>query len=35
MGVPTVMLFREGKLVERMTGFRPRKALEKLFLSKL
>ena len=35
MGVPTVMLFREGKLLERMTGFRPRKALEKLFLAKL
>jgi len=35
MGVPTVMLFGEGKLVERMTGFRPRKALEKLFLVKL
>lgn len=35
MSVPTVMLFREGKLVERMTGFRPRKALEKLFLAKL
>jgi len=35
MGVPTVMLFRDGKLQERMTGFRPRKALEKLFLAKL
>lgn len=35
MGVPTVMLFQEGKLVERMTGYRPRKALEKLFLAKL
>lgn len=35
MGVPTVMLFREGKLLERMTGFRPRKALEKLFMTKL
>ncbi len=35
MGVPTVMLFKEGKLLERMTGFRPRKAIEKLFLAKL
>ena len=35
MGVPTVMLFREGKLIERMTGFRPRKAIEKQFLAKL
>lgn len=35
MGVPTVMLFKDGKLVERMTGFRPRKAVEKLFLAKL
>ncbi|MBG0787760.1 MAG: thioredoxin [Anaerolineaceae bacterium] len=35
MGVPTVMLFKDGKLMERMTGFRPRKAVEKLFLSKL
>ncbi|QRN84222.1 thioredoxin [Chloroflexota bacterium] len=35
MGVPTVMLFKEGKLLERMTGFRPRKAVEKLFLAKL
>jgi len=35
MGVPTLMLFREGKLVERMTGYRPRKAIEKQFLAKL
>lgn len=35
MGVPTVMLFKDGKLLERMTGFRPRKAVEKLFLTKL
>lgn len=33
MGVPTVILFRNGEAVERMTGFRPRNALEKLFLS--
>ncbi len=35
MGVPTVILFREGRPVERMTGYRPRKALEKLFLAGL
>ena len=35
MGVPTVMLFREGQLLERVTGYKPRKALEKLFLKNL
>lgn len=31
MGVPTVIKFQDGQPVKRMTGFRPRKALEKLF----
>jgi thioredoxin 1 len=35
MGVPTVMLFKDGKLVERMTGYKPRKALEKTFFKNL
>jgi thioredoxin-like negative regulator of GroEL len=35
MGVPTVILFRDGQPAERMTGYRPRKALEKLFLADL
>ncbi|MCB2210145.1 thioredoxin [bacterium] len=35
MGVPTVILFKEGQAVERITGYRPRKALEKTFLSDL
>ncbi len=35
MGVPTIILFKGGQAVERMTGFRPRKALEQLFLSNL
>jgi thioredoxin 1 len=35
MGVPTVILFKNGEAVERITGFRPRNALEKLFLSNI
>lgn len=31
MGVPTLMLFKDGKIVERMTGFAPKKRLIKLF----
>ena len=34
LGVPTVILFNDGQVIERMTGYRPRKALEKLFLAK-
>jgi thioredoxin 1 len=35
MSVPTVILFRDGQAVERITGYRPRRALEKTFLSDL
>lgn len=35
MGVPTVILFRDGQAVNRMTGYRPKKALEKEFFSDL
>jgi thioredoxin 1 len=35
MGVPTVILFRGGQPLERMTGYKPRKALEAQLLSKL
>ena len=32
MGVPTVILFRVGKPQHRLTGYRPKPALEKAFL---
>jgi thioredoxin len=35
LGVPTVILFKDGRAMERMTGYRPRKALEQLFFSNL
>ncbi|MDY6874195.1 MAG: thioredoxin [Chloroflexota bacterium] len=35
MSVPTVILFREGQAAERITGYRPRRALEKAFLADL
>jgi thioredoxin 1 len=35
MGVPTVILFRGGEVVKRMTGYKPRKALEKTFFKNL
>jgi thioredoxin 1 len=35
MGVPTVILFRDGEVVERITGFRPRKVLEKKIFKKI
>lgn len=35
MGVPTVILFRDGKPQHRLTGYRPRAALEKAFLKNL
>jgi thioredoxin 1 len=35
MGVPTVILFRDGEPVQRLTGFRPKKALIKTFFSDL
>jgi thioredoxin 1 len=35
MGVPTVIIFREGQPIERMTGYKPRKILEAQILSKL
>lgn len=35
MGVPTVILFKSGEPVQRLTGYRPRKALEKAFLTDL
>ena len=35
MGVPTVLMFKNGQMVERMTGFRPKKALEKIFFADL
>lgn len=31
MGVPTLILFRDGEIAERMTGYKPKKHLEKLF----
>jgi thioredoxin 1 len=34
MGVPTLILFKDGEAVERLTGFRPKKALEKIFFNK-
>ena len=35
MGVPTVILFRGGKPEHRLTGYRPKQALEKAFLMNL
>lgn len=35
MGVPTLLLFLDGKLVEQLTGFRPKKILEKTLLKHL
>ena len=35
MGVPTVILFRDGKPQQRLTGYRPKAALEKAFLKNL
>ncbi len=32
MGVPTLMLFKDGKPVERVTGYQPKDRLEKKFL---
>ncbi len=32
MGVPTIILFRGGKPEHRLTGYRPKRALEKAFL---
>jgi thioredoxin 1 len=31
MGVPTLMLFKDGEIVERLSGFKPKKHLEKTF----
>jgi thioredoxin 1 len=31
MGVPTLMLFKNGKPVERVTGYQPKDRLEKKF----
>lgn len=33
MGVPTVILFKEGQPVKRLTGFRPKRALIKKFFA--
>ncbi len=35
MGVPTVILFKGGQPETRITGFRPKKNLEKTFFKKL
>ena len=35
LGVPTVILFRGGKPQHRLTGYRPKHALEKAFLQDL
>ena len=35
MGVPTLMLFVDGEPKERLTGFQPKKRIEKKFLSYL
>lgn len=35
MGVPTMILFSEGKPQNRLTGYRPKSALEKAFLMDL
>lgn len=31
MGVPTLILFKNGEIAERMTGYKPKKQLEKIF----
>lgn len=31
MGVPTLILFKDGEIAERMTGYKPKKQLVKLF----
>ena len=31
MGVPTLILFKDGEIAERMTGFKPKKQLMKIF----
>jgi len=35
MGVPTVILFKSGEPVHRLTGYRPRQALEQALFSDL
>jgi len=35
MGVPTLILFKEGEIQERLTGFRPKKQLLKTFQAHL
>jgi thioredoxin 1 len=35
MGIPTLILFKDGEEVERMVGFRPKEALEDVLLSHL
>jgi thioredoxin 1 len=35
MGVPTVILFKSGQPVHRLTGYRPRQALEKVLFADL
>jgi thioredoxin 1 len=35
MGVPTVILFKSGEPAHRLTGYRPRQALEKAFFADL
>jgi len=31
MGVPTLILFKNGEIAERMTGYKPKKQLKKIF----
>ena len=33
MGVPTVIMFRQGQVVQRLTGFRPKRVLIKKFFA--
>jgi thioredoxin 1 len=35
MGVPTVLLFRQGEVKERITGYRPKKILVRTFFNDL
>jgi thioredoxin 1 len=35
MGIPTLILFKNGEEVERVVGFRPKEALEEVILSHL
>jgi thioredoxin-like negative regulator of GroEL len=35
MGVPTVILFVDGEAKHRLTGYRPKQALEKAFFKDL